>query len=238
MICDDKEPTPDDNGQTDLNSHANMPVVGTNAFVLAETGHTAEVNAFSPDFDPIDLKIVDAAIRYDCRHTGKSYMLVIRNALHVPMMQHNLIPPFVMREAGIKVLDIPKIQIDEPTVSNHAIKFAETGFRIPLGLWGVFSYFPLSKPTVEFLCDCDDVYLLTPTNWDPHWIDYSQHEDGMMDWEGNVTSKSKTSLILSDIPDPSPSIPVMQVLAVETARMDLVLDEQNDEIDPVQPTFC
>lgn len=120
----------------------------------------------------------------------------------------------------------------------HAIEFAKTGFRIPLGLWGVFSYFPFSKLTVEFLRDCGDVYLLTPTNWDPHQIDYSQHEDRMMDWKGNVTGKSETRLILLDVPDLSPMILAMQVSSVETARMNLVLDEQNNNNKPIQPTFC
>ena len=35
--------------RTELDSHANMPVVGGNVLVLADTGKIVEVSAFSPD---------------------------------------------------------------------------------------------------------------------------------------------------------------------------------------------
>jgi hypothetical protein len=62
-------------------------------------------------------------------------------------MQNNLIPPFMMREAGIIVSDTPKIQVGNPTEEHHSIFSPGTQLRIPMSLWGVFSYFPTSKPT-------------------------------------------------------------------------------------------
>ena len=56
---------------------------------------------------------------------SRSYILVLRNALHVPSMKNNLIPPFVMREAGIKVNDTPKIQTSNPTEEDHSIYFPD-----------------------------------------------------------------------------------------------------------------
>ena len=38
-------------------------------------------------------------------------------------MNHNLILPFLMREAGIIVNDISKIHIDNPTRENRSIYF-------------------------------------------------------------------------------------------------------------------
>ena len=35
--------------RTELNSHANMKVVGHNCYILSESGTFAEFNAFSPD---------------------------------------------------------------------------------------------------------------------------------------------------------------------------------------------
>ena len=63
-----------------------------------------------------------------------------------------------MREAGIKLNKIPKIHLNNPDVEGHSIIFSETSFRIPLSLKGVFSYFPVPKPTVEVLNECEDVY--------------------------------------------------------------------------------
>ena len=73
-----------------------MPVVGQHAYILSDTGKVADVNPFMPDYQAIQVPIVDAAIQYDCPYDGKSYILVIRNALYVPSMHNNLIPPFVM----------------------------------------------------------------------------------------------------------------------------------------------
>ena len=54
--------------------------------------------------------IVDAAVIYDDPYTRKKYLLIARNALHVPSMQHHLVPPFVLREAGLIVNKTPKCQ--------------------------------------------------------------------------------------------------------------------------------
>eukprot|EP00957_Ditylum_brightwellii_P086219 6560929-Ditylum_brightwellii.AAC.1 len=64
-------------------------------------------------------------------------------------MDHNLIPPFMLREAGIMVNKIPEIHKENPSVDDHAITFSNLGLRVSLGLWGVFSYFPASKPLIE-----------------------------------------------------------------------------------------
>eukprot|EP00957_Ditylum_brightwellii_P111882 8532935-Ditylum_brightwellii.AAC.1 len=91
-----------------------------------------EVNPFTPDYNGINVKLVDATLKYDCPLTDKTYILLVRNALHVPSMNHNLIPPFVLREAGIRVNDTPKIYKKSPTVDDHAITFPGEGLRIPL----------------------------------------------------------------------------------------------------------
>ena len=123
----------------ELDSHANMPVVGSSAYILNESGESAEVNAFSPDYPTRNIPIVDAALQYESPYDGKTYILVIRNALYVPSMTNNLIPPFILREAGIEVNDVPKIHMADPDETAHSLFFTETNFRIPLSLWGIFS---------------------------------------------------------------------------------------------------
>jgi hypothetical protein len=119
----------EESSRTELGSHANMPVVGRNAYIISDTGRVADVNPFTPDYDSMMIPIVDAAVLYQCPYDGQLYILVIRNALHVPSMRNNLLP-FVLREAGITVNDTPKIQTIEPTEEDHSIYFPETNFRI------------------------------------------------------------------------------------------------------------
>ena len=137
--------------RTELDSHANMPVVGKNAVVLVETGRTCDVSAFTPDYEPMEVKIVDAAIQYECPFQGTVCILVIWNCLHVPTMTNNLIPPFIMQEAGVEVNDWPKIHSIDPSVEDHSIYFSESEFQIPLSLKGVFSGFTTSKPNESTL---------------------------------------------------------------------------------------
>ena len=66
---------------------------------------TARVHPYRTDYEAKDIDIVHATIQYDCPYEGTTYILVIRNALHDPEMKNNLIPPFVIREAGVKVSD-------------------------------------------------------------------------------------------------------------------------------------
>lgn len=77
--------------RTDLDSHANMPVVGRNVYILSDTGETALVAPYSPDYEPKELPIVKAAVLYSCPYTGQDIVLIIQQALHVPSMKNNLI---------------------------------------------------------------------------------------------------------------------------------------------------
>ncbi len=87
------------------------------------------------------VKIGDVAIAYDDPISLQTYLLVMRNALLIPTMDHILIPPFLIRLAGLQVDETPKHQLVLPTINNHAIYDLESGMHIHLKLNGIFSYF-------------------------------------------------------------------------------------------------
>eukprot|EP00957_Ditylum_brightwellii_P198941 15163762-Ditylum_brightwellii.AAC.1 len=101
-------------------------------------------------------------------------------------MDHNLISPFMLREAGIMVNEIPKIHKENTTGHDHAITFPNSGLRIPLEIWGVFSYFPTSEPLIEEVNTSKNVYTLTPNRWNPHTKHYANCEQNLINWEGKV----------------------------------------------------
>ena len=132
--------------RTQLDSRANMPVIGKNAYILSKIGETVDVAPFTPDYKPIGVELVDAALKYECPYSGEVKILIIRRGLYAPSMTHNLIPPFMLREARIHINEVPKIHVTSPTEEHHAVTFKETNFRIPLTLHGTFSYFaPVSQ---------------------------------------------------------------------------------------------
>ena len=94
--------------RTELDSHANMIVVGKNAFVFSRViGRTCEVTPFSSELGTVkEVPIVDAAIAYHCQFTNETFVLIVRNALYIHNMDHNLVPPFILREAGVLINDV------------------------------------------------------------------------------------------------------------------------------------
>ena len=219
---DDETPS---QSRTELDSHANMAVLGKHSFIVA-TGRTADVKPFSPDYDALsDVPIVDGVILYHCPITQATHTLVLRNALSVPTMDHNLIPPFVMREAGLTVNDTAKIHVHDPDVTDHSIFFPNVSLRIPLSLWGIFSYFPTSKPTLVDLQENDEnILLLTPDGpWNPHSDTFARNEENLTDWEGNIVPKSQRQRILIDEIDENHAMTdAMAISSVEIKESDII----------------
>ena len=180
----------DTSHDTELDSHANMVVVCKHALVTAHTGKTVEVQPFSPDCQTMtSVPIVDAVIKWTCPHTDETCLLLMKNALHVPSMSHNLIPPFVMREFGTRVNDVPKIHCEDPTEEDHSLHFKENDLRMPLQLNGIFSHFQCETPTEEDIENYDEtkVLFLTPEGvWDPNSDVHVANKVKMMDSKGKM----------------------------------------------------
>ena len=122
-----------DDARTDLDCHANMVVLGSNSFVFESTGRTCNVKPFASDISTVNnVPIVDGSLEHDFPHTGKVYILVIINALHVLSMDHNLPPPFIMRSGIVTINDVPKTYCEDPIVDDYTIPFEHSNLQIPL----------------------------------------------------------------------------------------------------------
>ena len=111
---------------TELDSHADSPVVGKNVVILESLNKSVTVSGFSSEIGkPIRVKVVNAAVAYDCDITGETHIMVLYNALHIPSMENNLVPPFAMRLAGLKVNECPKFLAKNPTIEHHSVYFPD-----------------------------------------------------------------------------------------------------------------
>jgi hypothetical protein len=103
----------------ELDLHANMVVVGKQAFVFSHNVQYANVQVLAKEVKGLPaVPIVDAIIAYDCPSSGETYMLVVRNVLCVWTMDTNLIPFFISREAGLALHDTPKVHCNKPSDNN------------------------------------------------------------------------------------------------------------------------
>ena len=145
----------------------------------------------------------------------------------------------MLREMGVAVNDIPKIHKEDPTVDDHAITFVETGFRIPMSLWGIFSYFPTSKPTHDDLLNPEEVYISSPATWNPHSDAYSTNEESMLDWEGNMQPKKdrQHQIVLDDVEDDVNMVASLSIAPLEQETIDIHLIEDDKQFDKMGISF-
>ena len=166
-----------------------MIVLGLQALIIDHIGQSAEVNSFSSDMEGISkVPIIDSVVAYTCPYTRMTYILFMRNLLYIAIMKNNSIPPFIIRESGLTVSDIPNIHCDKPMIEDHSIYDEKTKLWIPLQLDGIFSYFPTREFTLDEMQNCDQIehIFLSPDSktWDPSSESYSINEDYLVDSGG------------------------------------------------------
>ena len=106
-----------------------------------------------------NVPIVEGALAHDCPFTGEVYVLVLRNALHVPSTDHNLILLFIMRSSSVAINDAPKIHCGDPAVDDYCVLFDQSGLRKTLQSNGVFSCFHTRVPTEREIHECTKLFL-------------------------------------------------------------------------------
>ena len=136
--------------RTELESHANMVCLGRHAIIIEYREEMVDVKPFTPDYNALQkVLVVTGEILTKCAFTSKTWIFIFHNALCVLAMDHNLVPPLILQEAGLIVNDTPKIHVKDPSVEDHTSFFPNYDVRIPLSLNGILSCFPSSKPSIE-----------------------------------------------------------------------------------------
>lgn len=199
--------------RTELDSHADSPVVGKNAIILYKTDMTVNVTPFSDDFGMMpEVPVVHAAVAYDCPRTGATTILIINNALYIAEMEHNLIPPIMMRLNGVLVDECPKFLCPNPTIDNHSIYFPVDKVRFPLDLHGTTSYIPTRRPRGLLEVNGNPNLTLTSEHpeWDPSSSIFSQQEEAMTNWKGDIKNRRKPNrqVLAVQAPTPLPPRPI------------------------------
>ena len=176
--------------RTDLDSHADSPVVGQGALILHNTGETVNVIPFTDGLGTCkDVPIVTAAVAYDSNITGDTTILIIHNALYIESMAQNLIPPIMLRINGIEVNECPKFLATNPSETHHSILLPDD-LRIPLSLHGSISYLPTRRPT-DLECHTKLNVTLTCEEpaWNPHCESFASQENSMINHDGSIKTR-------------------------------------------------
>ena len=175
---------------TQLDSHCNFPAFGDYSTDLGDQGKVADVSGYDSQLGTRTISIRDKAVAYDDPYASKTVILIARNSLHIPGMSTNLISPFLIREAGNRVFDVPMQHLEHPTSDSHCIIDPRTNIKLRLELDGTFSGLTTRALTDHELQHIEeyDHFWLTPDadHWDPNVPDFEEREQSLMDIDGNV----------------------------------------------------
>jgi len=183
--------------RTELDSHADSPVVGDNALIIKTLNRHVTVSGFSNALGKLKrISIVQACVIYDDKYSGGIQRhLIINNALHIKGMKVNLTPPIMMRMAGLHVNECPKfLAIGEPSEEHHSIYFPDEELRIPLLLEKVVSYIPTRRPDDgDMLGYLPTALHLTPDvdDWDPNDPSWANQKSATIDWKGEIVIRKR-----------------------------------------------
>ena len=81
--------------------------------------------------------------------------------------------------------------------------------------------------------DCEEIYVLTPSRWDPHDIAYAHNEAQMLDWQGDmVEPKDRQIIELNEVEEDADVSAACYIGYVESqAVIDLLQHQNDDDID-------
>ena len=145
----------------------------------------------------------------------------MRNKIYVPSMYINLIPTFIVREAGVFINDKPKIHVSDPSLDDHAIIFVKDNMITPLKINGILSYSETTTPIPEQVRDCEDVFLITPEhNLEPHTKMYASNEENISDLEGNIKEKQDSVRIMLEEMDETQAQSSACISTLESSYID------------------
>ena len=194
----------------ELDSHADTCCIGNGALVLYDYDLPVQVQGYDPSLGAQTFRTISAALGYTCPKTGRTYHLVINQAIEIPHMNHHLLCPMQCRVNDIMIDETPKFLAKTPTPETHAIVAhdpegePEKPFILPLSLKGVTSYLPVHRPTIREwdsgLYPRIDLTSETLT-WDPASTLYQEQEETLTDHRGEliVHDRHDTPMTISAI---------------------------------------
>ena len=145
----------------EADSHADTCVAGKNCVPLHYTERTCDVQPYSTAYQPVTgVSIITAATAYTAP-SGRTYILIINEALWMPDLPHSLFNPNQFRHYGTTVQDNP--YCDEPMV----IADVEGVFTACLQTEGTDIFLRTWAPSHDDLMQYPHIVLSSPRAWNP-----------------------------------------------------------------------
>ena len=108
-------------------------------------------------------------------------------------MEHNILPPIMMRLNGLLVDELPNFLCPNPTIETHSIFFPTENNLLPLALNGTNSYISARIPNV--MSEVNEHINLVLTSYKPYWDPSSpihdKQESERENWNREIRTRKK-----------------------------------------------
>jgi hypothetical protein len=170
-------PEPQSVDRSELDSHADTCVAGSNTIPLWFTDKKVSVAPFIGEYVPLeDIPIASVATAWDNPSDGSTIILIINEALYFgERMPYTFLCPNQVRYNGIVVNDTPQF-FDRNSLHSIIIPGQ---IELPLQMRGVLSYLETRKPSESELSSCDRYELTSSNCWDPYSLQLEWEDDAL-----------------------------------------------------------
>ena len=81
----------------ELDSHADTSVLGKDALIFLDYNRPVIMEVYDPRLGSAEYRTIYGAVAYDDPQTGRTLLLVINQAIHIPHLDHHLLCPMQCR---------------------------------------------------------------------------------------------------------------------------------------------
>jgi hypothetical protein len=168
------DPGDDDTGRSELDSHADTCVAGSNTIPLWYTDQVVSVSPFIGEYQPLrDIPVATVATAWDDPKDGSTTILIINEALYFgARLPHTLLCPNQLRFNGLIVNDTPKM-FDSNSSQSVIIPHR---MELPLKMHGMIMYLVTRKKEERESQECDRLELTSSMSWEPSLIGAEAHQ--------------------------------------------------------------
>ena len=176
-------------GHIELDTHADMTVLGSNCVVLSYTGKECEVSPYSSEYEAVqNVPVITGAMVWTNATDGMAYLLIFHESLWMgDKLDHTLVNPNQLRAYGVSVQDNP--------FNTKPLSITTDDASVKLYLEGMIICGDTQMPTKSKLGRLPRLILTSPHDWDPHNICFPSCSSQSSD---NIPTESNHSILAVD----------------------------------------
>ena len=190
---------PTSHGHIELDTHADMAVLGSNCVVLSYTGKECEVSPYSSDYEAVwNIPVVTGATVWTNTTDGTAYLLIFHESLWMGnKLDHTLVNPNQLQAYGVSIQDNP--------FNTKPLSITTDDASVELYLEGTIICGDTRTPTESELGQLPWLIKTSLHDWDPHNICFpscSGQSSGNTPMESNHSIIAVDTLLQHTIYDP------------------------------------